>query len=80
MPSSKARSAANGAAVATPHRVSRSERISQSNHAAEIIDERELLAVLTEVRNGNFTARMPIDKLGLSGKICDTLNEIISLE
>ncbi len=43
------------------------------------LDERELLKVLTEVKNGNFTARMPIDSVGLSGKVCDMLNEIISL-
>ena len=48
----------------------------------ELFDElnnRELLKVLTEWRHGNFSYRMPIDKIGLSGKICDTLNEIISL-
>ncbi len=44
-----------------------------------IMDNRELLKVLTEVKNGNFSVRMPIDQVGLSGKICDTLNEIISL-
>ena len=37
-----------------------------------IIDNRELLHVLTEVRNGNFSVRMPIDQVGLGGKICDT--------
>ncbi|MDP4132031.1 MAG: HAMP domain-containing protein, partial [Bacteroidota bacterium] len=31
------------------------------------------------MRNGNFSVRMPVDLLGLDGKICDTLNEIISL-
>jgi HAMP domain-containing protein/signal transduction histidine kinase/DNA-binding response OmpR family regulator len=45
----------------------------------DFIDNRELLRVLTEVKNGNFTARMPFDQVGLSGKVCDTLNEIISL-
>ena len=40
---------------------------------------RELLNVLTEVKNGNFQVRMPIDQIGISGKICDTMNEIISL-
>src|SRR5688572_15516141 len=45
----------------------------------EELDNRELLRVLSEVRNGNFSARMPIDKLGISGKICDILNDIISL-
>ncbi|HEY9048004.1 MAG TPA: HAMP domain-containing protein, partial [Ohtaekwangia sp.] len=44
-----------------------------------ILDNRELLRVLTEVRNGNFTVRMPFDQVGVSGKICDTLNDIISL-
>src|SRR5690606_15277307 len=43
------------------------------------IDSRELLRVLTEVRNGNFSVRMPFDRVGLSGKICDTINDIISL-
>ncbi|MET0463111.1 MAG: HAMP domain-containing protein, partial [Chitinophagaceae bacterium] len=43
------------------------------------LDERLLLKILAEVRSGNFSVRMPIDQVGMSGKICDTLNEIISL-
>src|SRR5689334_19991645 len=43
----------------------------------EEIDMRALLYVLNEVKNGNFSVRMPIDQVGVSGKICDTLNEII---
>ncbi len=43
------------------------------------LDSRELLRVLTEVKSGNFSARMPFDQIGLSGKVCDTLNEIIAL-
>ena len=43
------------------------------------LDLKELLRVLGEVKDGNFNARMSIDKIGVSGKICDTLNEIISL-
>ncbi|HEU5289879.1 MAG TPA: HAMP domain-containing protein [Cyclobacteriaceae bacterium] len=31
------------------------------------------------MKNGNFTVRMPHDEVGLNGKVCDTLNEIISL-
>ena len=46
---------------------------------ADHLDSRELLKVLTEVRNGNFSVRMPMDKIGLDGKICDILNDIISL-
>ena len=40
------------------------------------IDGRQLLKVLVEVRNGNFTSRMPSDGIGLSGKIYDTINDI----
>ena len=43
------------------------------------LDAHELLRVLGEIRNGNFSVRMPIDKMGINGKICDTLNDIISL-
>ena len=43
------------------------------------LDNQLLLKILSEVRHGNFSVRMPIDKVGLDGKICDTLNEIISL-
>ncbi|MDP1727296.1 MAG: HAMP domain-containing protein [Bacteroidota bacterium] len=50
-----------------------------SHQLSGILDNKELLLVLTEVKNGNFNVRMPIDQVGLSGKICDTLNEIISL-
>ncbi len=48
-------------------------------HIPDAVNDRELLRVLTEVRNGNFSVRMPIDQTGVSGKICDTLNEIISM-
>jgi hypothetical protein len=43
------------------------------------VDQRELLRVLDEVLNGNFSVRMPIDQVGVSGKICDSLNRIITL-
>src|SRR6478752_5110239 len=39
----------------------------------------QLLRVLTEVKNGNFKVRMPINAVGLDGKVYDTLNEIIAL-
>src|SRR3984957_9983541 len=45
----------------------------------DFTESKELLTVLTEVKNGNFSVRMPIDKSGIHGKIYDTLNEIISL-
>src|ERR1041385_1885601 len=43
------------------------------------IDHRELLLVLTQVKNGNFNVRMPVDQVGINGKICDAVNEIISM-
>jgi HAMP domain-containing protein len=46
---------------------------------ADGFNSRQLLKVLMEVKNGNFGVRMPIDEVGLNGKICDTLNDIISL-
>jgi signal transduction histidine kinase/CheY-like chemotaxis protein/HAMP domain-containing protein len=41
------------------------------------IDERVLLGVLAEVRNGNFSVRMPLEWSGVAGKIADTLNDVI---
>ena len=51
----------------------------QIHQLSGMLDNRELLRVLTEVRNGNFAVRMPFDQIGLSGKVCDTVNEIIAL-
>jgi HAMP domain-containing protein/signal transduction histidine kinase/CheY-like chemotaxis protein len=45
----------------------------------DVLNTRGLLNVLTEVRKGNFSVRMPLDQVGITGKVCDTLNEIISL-
>src|SRR5437762_11782595 len=42
------------------------------------LDRHELLRILAEIRNGNFTVRMPVDHTWINGKICDTLNDIIS--
>ncbi|NPC84549.1 HAMP domain-containing protein [Pyxidicoccus fallax] len=43
------------------------------------LDSRQLLRVLTAVRKGDFSQRMPVDKVGTAGKVADTLNEIIEL-
>jgi HAMP domain-containing protein/signal transduction histidine kinase/CheY-like chemotaxis protein len=39
----------------------------------------DLLHVLDQVRSGNFSVRMPVNGVGINGKVFDTLNEIISL-
>jgi signal transduction histidine kinase/DNA-binding response OmpR family regulator/HAMP domain-containing protein len=44
---------------------------------SETLDIKELLQVLTAVKGGDFSARMALDYVGLSGKVADTLNEII---
>src|SRR3954470_22843356 len=45
----------------------------------EKLDGRLLLRVLTDFRKGDFSVRLPVDSIGLSGKIYDTINEIIDL-
>ncbi len=55
----------------------KSKHIAVKDIASEELDAIELLHVLSEVKNGNFNVRMAINKVGLSGKICDTLNDII---
>ncbi|HEY1479634.1 MAG TPA: HAMP domain-containing protein, partial [Gaiellales bacterium] len=45
---------------------------------AETFDPTVLLRVLSEVKAGDFTARMPAHWTGVEGKIADGLNEIIS--
>ena len=45
----------------------------------ENIDSKELHRVLTEVKNGNFSVRMPSDETGMNAKVYNTLNEIIEM-
>ncbi|MHB1619138.1 MAG: HAMP domain-containing protein [Sulfuricella sp.] len=54
--------------VVTKEQVSRGE-----------LDPKLLLSVLTAVKKGDFSARMPLDWTGIDGKIADTLNDIIAL-
>src|SRR5207237_1339920 len=43
------------------------------------LDARLLLRVLTDFRKGDFSARLPVDNIGVAGKVYDTINEIIDL-
>ncbi len=43
------------------------------------LDVRELLNVLSLVKNGNLNIRMPVTQAGVSGRICEVLNDIISM-
>lgn len=42
-------------------------------------DDKIILDVLTRVKNGDFSVRMPLDEVGRFGAVCTTLNEIIDL-
>src|ERR1051325_4879931 len=64
-------SSTNGPA---PKRTPTSRRIASPPDA---LDLDELLVVLSAVRKGDFSVRMPGSKTGLAGKIADTLNEIV---
>src|SRR6202165_1013839 len=50
---------------------------SPSLTTASVADPRILLSVLTRVKSGDFTARMPLEWTGLAGKVADSLNEVI---
>ncbi|MGI8817920.1 MAG: HAMP domain-containing protein, partial [Gemmatimonadales bacterium] len=47
--------------------------------SSDILDAEQLLAVLIEVKRGNFSVKMPMSQTGVAGKISDTLNDIIEL-
>src|SRR5947199_3743486 len=53
--------------------------MSTAQAAAENLNTRELLKVLTAFKKGDFSARMPVDKVGVAGKVADTLNEVLEL-
>src|SRR5215510_10496388 len=46
---------------------------------AEPLDSRMLLKVLSDLKKGDFTTRLPCEQTGLTGKIYDALNEVIDL-
>ncbi len=49
------------------------------NEHDQMVNDTELYKKLVDVRNGDFTVRFPVDQTGISGKICDTLNEIVTM-
>src|SRR5688572_6004109 len=51
------------------------EKLTQAN--TDVLDSKQLLRVLTAVKKGDFSVRMPVEQTGLAGKIADTLNDII---
>jgi HAMP domain-containing protein/CheY-like chemotaxis protein/signal transduction histidine kinase len=47
-------------------------------HSASL-DNRTLLNALVAFHNGDFSARLPVDHTGITGKIADTINEIFEM-
>ncbi len=45
----------------------------------EVIDANQVLAALVAFKKGDFSVRLPVDQVGLAGKIADTLNDIFEL-
>ncbi|RED95648.1 HAMP domain-containing protein [Marinoscillum furvescens] len=48
-------------------------------HHREGLSDAELYEKLLHIRNGDFSVRFPVGETGLTGKICDTLNEIVEM-
>jgi len=45
----------------------------------EALDTQQLLQVLTALKKGDFSVRLPLDWTGVRGKIADTLNDVFEL-
>jgi HAMP domain-containing protein/CheY-like chemotaxis protein/signal transduction histidine kinase len=45
----------------------------------DALDAKQLLSVIVALRNGDFSARMPVENTGLPGKISDALNDVVEL-
>jgi HAMP domain-containing protein/CheY-like chemotaxis protein/signal transduction histidine kinase len=46
---------------------------------AEILDANRVLAALIAFKKGDFSVRLPVNQVGLAGKIADVLNDIFEL-
>ncbi|MBI2686914.1 MAG: HAMP domain-containing protein, partial [Acidobacteria bacterium] len=45
----------------------------------DVLDANEVLAALIAFKKGEFSTRLPVNQVGLAGKIADTLNDIFEL-
>ena len=50
-----------------------------TNIPSDKLDTKELLHVLLAVKQGDFSVQMPVDQVGLPGKIADAVNGIIEI-
>ncbi|MGH8241980.1 MAG: response regulator [Steroidobacteraceae bacterium] len=66
-----------GDSVRNPEQIRRSARALAAPQDMAL-SQRELLRALQAMRDGDFSVRLPGDRLGLAGKIADTFNEIVA--
>ncbi|MFI5157881.1 MAG: HAMP domain-containing protein, partial [Sphingobacteriales bacterium] len=52
---------------------------SHVNGKDDSLDVKELLKVLSLVKNGKLDVRMPVTQAGINGRICEVLNDIIEM-
>src|ERR687886_2424971 len=45
----------------------------------DVLDQRQLLAALRRVRNGDFKVRLPLDNTGVAGDIAQAFNDMVDL-
>ena len=73
---SASKSARKAKATGSPVKASRSSK-SNGHLGSDHLDPAHLLSVLTAVKRGDFSPRLPVGSDGTAGKIYDALNEII---
>src|SRR5579872_4536236 len=52
---------------------------SKPESVVEVFNTNVLLKTLIAFRDGDFSVRLPVDQVGVAGKIADTLNDIFKL-
>ncbi len=80
-PSGTAKPAAKAAPVSPDSGTTLQSAASQPRRSGgETVDAHLLLTALTAIKRGDFSFRMPLDATGITGKVYDTLNDVIDLE
>src|SRR5256885_5709500 len=51
----------------------------QTPAVTDVLDQKQLLAALRSVRNGDFKARLPLDGTGIAGEIAQAFNDVVDL-
>jgi len=51
----------------------------KNENGSTVLDEKRMLAALTELKRGNFDVRLPVEWSGLAGKVADTFNDVAEL-